>query len=341
VGQNLASAAFWIIILIGIVQALTQLGLTRVTDPLNTSLDQIFAYVPRIIGAILIFAIFAIVATVAGQAARALLTFVDPIPQRIGLTRGPANISGVASVIISAILFVVGAIAAFETLAIRSISQPATQMLNEILAAIPNAIAAAIILTVFVVIARFVANLLKRTLPSTGVDAAATRLGLLQGADPGLTASGVLANVASFFIVLLGLVAALQTLQIEVLTNAMYVVLDIAASVAFGALIILAGLVIARIVSTAMASTGSGATDTVARLVRWIIIVLAVILGVSRMGLDPENGQFVLDAARIILAGAAVALALAFGIGGREWAARQLERLRLPGGGTPPRPPSG
>lgn len=327
-GQNLASAAFWVIILIGIVQALTELGMTRVTDPLNTTLDQIFAYLPRIIGAILIFTIFVIVATVAGQAARALLAFVDPLPMRARLTKTTTNISGLTATIVTTVLIIVGAIAAFDALAIYSISRPATQMLNEILAIIPNAIAAAIILAIFVLIGRLVMNLLTTTLPSTGVDAAIERLGLLKGADAGLTASRIVAGTANFFIILLGLIAALQALQMPALTSAMYVVLDIAASIVFGAVIILAGVIVSRMVADAMASTGSGATDVAARVVRWIIVVLAVILGVSRMGLDPENGAFILDAARILLAGAAIALALAFGLGGREWAARQLEKWR-------------
>jgi len=226
------------------------------------------------------------------------------------------------------VLIIVGAIAAFDALAIYSISRPATDMLNEILAIIPNAIAAAIILAIFVLIGRLVMNLLNNTLPSTGVDAAVERIGILKGADAGLTASRIISVLANFFIILLGLIAALQALQMPVLTNAMYVVLDMAASIVFGALIILAGVIVSRIVADAMASTGSGATDVAARVVRWIIVVLAVILGVSRMGLDPENGAFILDAARILLAGAAIALALAFGLGGREWAARQLEKWR-------------
>ncbi len=327
-GASLASAAFWVIVLVGVVQALTRLDLNQVTDPLNGMLQEIFDYLPRIIGAILIFSIFAIVAGIVHKAVNAVLVFADPLPQKFGLAAEKVDISGITAIILSSIVLIFGGIAALEALQITAISEPAIDMLQEILTFIPNIIAAVLILTIFVVIARFAAGLIARTLPATGLDSAISQLGLLKGSDTGLTASKVVANLALFFIVLLGLIAALRALNMEVITEAMYVVLDMGASIVFGAIIIFAGVFIANLVTNAMDSAGSGSTDVAAKAVKWIIIILAVILGVSRMGLDPQNGAFILDAARILLVGAAVGLALAFGLGGREWAARQLEKWR-------------
>lgn len=330
-GASLSSAAFWIIILVGIVQALTQLQLTEVTDPLNAMLSQIFGYLPQIIGAALIFFIFLILSGVATQTAKAVLIFADPLPQKLKLAEGPVNISGIGSAIIGAIVIVVGAIAALEALGIQSISGPATDMLREIAAMLPNIIASIVILAIFGLIAGFISSLLKRILPSTGLDAAVTRIGLLKGADDGMTASSIASMLAGFFIALVGLIAALRALDLPALTSILMVVLDMASRIAFGAVIIFAGVFIARIVSGAIAASGAGAADVAARVVNWLIVILAIILGVSRMGLDPEQGGFILDAARILLVGVALAAAIAFGWGGRHWAARQLERLRGPG----------
>lgn len=329
-GSSLGAAAFWIIILVGLVQALTQLQLTEVTDPLNTMLGQIFGYLPNIVGAVLIFFVFLILAGVATQTAKAVLIFADPLPQKLKLADTPVNISGIGSSIIGAIVIVVGAIAALEALGVQSISGPATEMLREIAAMLPNIIAAIVILAIFGVIAQFVSSLLGRVLPATGLDAAVTRIGLLSGADSGTTASKVAASLAGFFIVLVGLIAALRALDLPTLTAILGVVLDMAARITFGAVIIFAGVFIARLVSRAIASAGSGATDLAASVVNWLIVILAIILGVSRMGLDPEQGGFILDAARILLIGLALGGALAFGWGGRHWAARQLERFGSP-----------
>lgn len=329
-GSSLAAAAFWVILLVGIVQALTQLELREVTDPLNNMLSQIFGYLPHIVGAALIFFIFLILAGVATQTAKAVLIFADPLPQKLKLADAPVNISGIGSSIIGAIIIVVGAIAALEALGIASISGPATEMLREIAAMLPNIIAAIVILAIFGVIARFVTSLLKRVLPSSGLDSTIGSLGLLRGADTGLTPSNVAASLAGFFIILIGLIAALRVLDLPTLTIILGVVLDMAARIAFGAVIIFAGVFIARLVSSAIAASGSGASDVAAGVVNWMIVILAIILGVSRMGLDPEQGGFILDAARILLVGAALAAAIAFGWGGRHWAARQLERFKAP-----------
>ena len=331
-GKSIGLAAFWIVILIGIVLALSQLGLRQIVDPLNEMLGEVLTYLPKVFGAVILFVVFVIVANVVAQTCKAVLVFADPVPERIGLASGPVNISGITANILSAIVIILGAIAAFDVLAIDAISVPANAMLQDIVSAIPNILVAAIILTVFGIIARFVGSLIRSTLPNFGVDRAANELGLLKGADTGLTASKVIANLAVFFIVLLGLIEALSALHFDGLTEAMYMVLQMGASIVFGAVIIFAGVFLARLISNAIATTGSGASDTAASVVKWAIIVLSVILGVSRMELDPTGGTFVLDVAEMIVMGAAVGLAIAIGIGfgwgGRDWFGRQLEKWR-------------
>ncbi|MEM1086534.1 MAG: mechanosensitive ion channel, partial [Pseudomonadota bacterium] len=209
---------------------------------------------------------------------------------------------------------------------------PVSGLVDSILGAIPNIIVALIVLGLFLFIGKFVTDLIRKTLPNTGVDKAVAELGLLKGADGGLTASSIIANVVMFLIVLVGLVQAVRLLEFEILTEYMDVILTMAAQIVFGAVIIAAGVFLANLVSKAMASTGSGATDTAAAIVKWIIIGLSLILGISRMGLDPTGGEFVLDVAKLLAMGAAVgvagALAIGFGWGGRDWFGKQLEKWK-------------
>lgn len=332
-GDSLGIAAFWIVMLIGVIQALERLELNQIVDPLNAMLAEVLAYLPNVFGAVIIFVLFMIVANVVQKTAKAVFVFADPVPQQLGLSSKPVNISGVAATVLAAIIGILGAIAAFDILAIDAISGPANEMLRDIVAAIPRILIAAILLSVFVLIGRFVHNLILRVLPSTGVDSAVSELGILKGADDGLTASNVIAKGAMFFIVLLGLIQALRALEFEVLTQATYTVLDFAASIVFGAVIIVVGVIIARLVSGAMAATGSGISDLAANIVKWAIVALSVILGISRMELDPTGGEFVLNVAEMLVLGASVGLAIAIGIGfgwgGRDWFARQLEKWKL------------
>tara|TARA_R110002050_G_scaffold287589_1_gene438860 strand:+ start:195 stop:1379 length:1185 start_codon:yes stop_codon:yes gene_type:complete len=327
-GASLASAAFWIIILVGLMQSLAIAGATQISDALNGVIAPIMAYGDNIIGAVLVFGIFLIVANVVKQALSAILVFADGLPEQLGLASGPVKVSSITATIASAFIVLIGAITAFDVLDMAAISDPANALLEDIVGILPNLLAAIVILGIFVIVARFVGGLIARVLPGMGLDGAVAELGILKGADSGLTASVIASRVAQFFIVLLGMVAALNALGIPSLSYAMDVVLSMGAQIVFGAVIIFAGVFIARLVMSAMASTGSGATDVAANLVKWIIIILSVILGISRMGLDPTGGVFILNVAQYLVMGGAAAFAIAFGWGGKDWAARQLENWR-------------
>ncbi|MEO9971318.1 MAG: mechanosensitive ion channel [Hyphomonadaceae bacterium] len=327
-GFNLGTAAYWVIILIGMIQALTKLDMTTIVDPLNDMLSQILAYLPKIIAAVIVFGVFMIVANVVRQAIKSVLIFADPMPAKFGLATDNVNVSGITATVASAMIAIFGGIAALEVLDISAISDPAIGLLDDIVGVIPNILVAGIILGLFVFIAKFVSGLARKTLPNFGIDAAVAELGVLKGADSGMTASGLIASASSFFIILLGLIQSLKVLNFDALTNALNIVLEMGGQIAFGAVIIFAGVFLARMITGVMASAGSGATDVAAGLVKWVIIILSVILGISRMGLDPTGGEFILNVAEYFIMGGAAAAAIAFGWGGKDWAAAQLEKLR-------------
>ena len=103
--------------------------------------------------------------------------------------------------------------------------------------------------------------------------------------------------------------------------------------VIFGSLIIVAGVFIARIISN-LTTSSSGEGSYAEKLIHYGIIALFSFMGLSFMGLAPE---IVTLAFGLILGAAAVATALAFGLGGRDAAARIVERWA--DGAGPPAPP--
>ena len=112
-------------------------------------------------------------------------------------------------------------------------------------------------------------------------------------------------------------------------------VTELGGKVIFGTLIIVVGIFLARIVANLVGS-GTGEGGFAQTIVRYAIIALFTAIGLTFMGLAD---QIVILAFGLILGSAAVATALAFGLGGRDAAARSLERW-ADGTGRPARPRS-
>jgi hypothetical protein len=107
--------------------------------------------------------------------------------------------------------------------------------------------------------------------------------------------------------------------------------------VIFGTLIIVVGIFLGRIIANLVGS-GTGEGGYAQTIVRYAIIALFTAIGLTFMGLAD---QIVMLAFGLILGSAAIACALAFGLGGRDAAARVLDRWTDEGAGPampPPRP---
>ena len=203
-------------------------------------------------------------------------------------------------------------------------------MLNEVLNALPRIVAAGVVLVIVFFIARFVTKLLEKILPQTGIDAYVQKFGVLEPkSESGLTATKAISSLVGIAIMLFGVVEATKLLNFNVLSDFVEIVLEQGGQILFGTPIIAFGFIFANIVEKILDAAGTGLSDDLARIVKYVIMGLAVILGLSRMGLDPSGGMFILDVAEYLVLAVAVALgvggALAFGLGGKEWAGKKLE----------------
>ena len=80
---------------------------------------------------------------------------------------------------------------------------------------------------------------------------------------------------------------------------------------------------IAGTVSAYCRNVGIRDADLLGRLARYAIVVFVVLIALDQVNV---GGDIIRQSFLILLAGLVFALALAFGLGGREWAARMLER---------------
>ena len=353
IGARLGDVGFWLLLLIGVVLALNTLQLTAVSQPLNQLLAEFFAFVPRLVGAVITFFVGFLLATIAKRLVVAAMQAanLDGWLQKAGLNRvtGAGGIANALGTLVFVLILIPTAIAALQLLGIEAISAPAVAVLNEVLTAIPNVLAAAIVLAIAFVIARWVATLIQQLLPSLGFDNSIRAITSLGGDTPssastasssyastssptsspsvstggGVTPSKIVAQVAFTAIMIFAAVEAARLLQFAEISDILSEILALGGQVLLGGVIIAAGVIIANILSKAIDRSTNGADGFASVIVKWATIALSVAIGLRFMGLAND---IITLAFGLILGSAAVAAALAFGIGGREQAGRWLQQ---------------
>ena len=354
VGHQLGTIAKLIIWLVGIMAALQFLGIGQILAPINELVTQIFAFLPRLIGAGLIFFVGLIVARIVRQLVETVLIAanVDGLLARIGIgssegtvrtspdavppgtTAGStrASVAKAFGILTYAAIIIPVAIAALNVLGIEAISGPATQMLTEIGNAIPRILAAALWIGIAFIAAKFLKTIIEAILPPTGFDDAIRSTGVLPAtAFP----SRIVANIAMIAIILAASIEAAKQLGGGTIAIFLAQVTELGGKVIFGTLIIVVGIFLARIVANLVGS-GTGEGGFAQTIVRYAIIALFTAIGLTFMGLAD---QIVMLAFGLILGSAAIATAIAFGLGGRDAAARILERWGDVGTPSRPTPP--
>jgi len=354
IGHQLGTIAKLIIWLVGIMAALRFLGIGQILAPINALTLEIFEFLPHLIAAGLIFFVGLVVARIVRRLVETVLIAanVDGLLARIGIgdTAGTvrtspdsvppgaapgatrASLARAAGVLVYALIIIPVAIAALQALEISSIAGPATTMLNEILAAIPRVVAAALWIGIAFIAARFLKTIIEAILPPTGFDDAILSTGVLPAnARP----SRIVASIAMIAVILAASIEAARQLGGDDVALFLAQITALGGKVIFGTLIIVVGIFLARIIANLVGS-GTGEGGFAQTIVRYAIIALFTAIGLTFMGLAD---QIVMLAFGLILGSAAIATAIAFGLGGRDAAARILDRWADKAGPSSPPPP--
>lgn len=323
VGESLGKIVTLLIWLFGLLAILQVFSLAGVMGPVTTLLNNAMGFVPNLIGAGLIFFIGLMVARIVRDIVVTGLQTVDfdrwANKGGIDTVTGNSAISKTIGTIVYILIIIPVAISALETLRIDSVSQPASDMLRLIFTSIPLVLGAAILLGLGYVISLFVVRILKEVLPGLGVDRSLASADLL---PEGTSASSIIARIAQIAILLFFAIAATRVLGFPELTAILDEVLELGGRVVFGAAVIVVGFFVGRLAERLIGGTGENAMA--GTIVKWAAIILFTFMGLRFMGV----GETIVEIAfASLVIGGAVAGALAFGLGGRAWAARKLEEM--------------
>lgn len=180
------------------------------------------------------------------------------------------------------------------------------------------------------VLARFTRKVLVRLLRAMRIDAVAERAGiedfLVQGGVRYTTITLIAGSV--YWLILLGVfIALLDALGVRAagelfvrLTHFVPNVMLAVGILVFGSLL---AKVVGGIVTSYLSNVGSTAAQPVGALARYAMLIFVVFMAAEQVAI---GSAVLVSAFQIAFAAVCLAAALAFGLGGRDWAAKVIER---------------
>ena len=323
--KNLSNVLFWLVILMFLPAILAAFQLQGMLEPVQAMLNQALSFLPNIVGAAAIGFVGWLVAKIVRGLVVNLLTAVgaDNLGQRMGGGKS-LQLSSLAGTLVFIFIFVPSLIAALGALKIDAISQPATDMLTQMFNAVPHIFAAGVILMVSWYVGRFCASLVSQLLAGLEIDALPVRLGLVseqQSQASGFKPSALAGQLIIFFIMLFATAEAAHRLGFSQVREIVAMFIKFGGDILLGSIILLIGYWLANLAYRAMkAATNSGMSEF-AGVARVAILGLVLAMGLRAMGIAD---QIVHLAFGLTLGAVAIAVAISFGLGGREAAGRLL-----------------
>lgn len=151
--------------------------------------------------------------------------------------------------------------------------------------------------------------------------------GFLRQGGIDIDATAISGVLAYWLTLLVALLVALNGLGLDYATELVRGVVLFVPRLFVGLLILTLGAYFARFVGNALrgycAGAGIGDADLLGRLAQYAVLLFVVLIVLDHLDV---GGQLLQTTFLIAFAGVVLALAIAFGLGGRDWAAALLER---------------
>lgn len=325
--KSISEALYWFVFLFFLPAVLGSLGLEGLLGPVQSMVNKILDFIPNLLAASIIFIIGWFIGKVVQRIVTNLLIatgidrMVDGMGQRDLL--GKQKVSGLIGLIAYVFILIPAVLAGLNALKLEAITQPVSNMLNSILGALPLIFAAFLLLALSYVVGRFISEVIASVLAVTGFNRLLVKLGI--GKEPGekeRKPSEIVGTIILVAIMLFALMEAAHLLQFDLMAELVSKFTIFAGQVLLGLIILGTGLFLSNIASKAVRDSKISQAGILAMATRGSILILAVAMALRQMGLASEIINLAFG---LILGSIAVAVALAFGLGGREIAAREIE----------------
>ena len=330
--KTMGDAVYWFVFLLFLPGILDTLALEGMLDPVHQIVNEMTGFLPNLFTAAVTLAVGWFLARVIQRIVTSLLAAIgaDALSERVGLegVLGGQKLSAVLGLVAYVFIFIPILITALSALQLDAITQPLSNMLNMILEAVPTIFAAALVLVISYMVGRVAAGLVTNLLKGVGFNSLPSRLGIGAGAeedgvtgDDAKSPSAVVGSLALIAIMLFAATEAANLLGFSAVSDLMAEFLDFAGHILVGLIIFAIGLFLAKVASGAVSASSTAQAGLLATVTRVSVLALTGAMALRHMGLANEIINLAFG---LILGSAAVAVAIAFGLGGRDVAARQL-----------------
>ena len=264
--KGISRAVFYLLMIFVLIGFFEALGITLVTAPLNGLLNRIFQFAPQLLAALVLIVIAWIVAKVMRLlVSRALsaMKIDERLGSRAGIEKQSLPLAKTFSDAIYWLVFLLFLPAVLSTLELEGLLRPVQDMTNKILDFLPNIVTAGLIFFAGWLVARVVQRIVSSLLEAVGTEHLSARVGMstVLGKQK---LSGVLGLIVYIVILIPILIASLNALQLEALTQPAskmleMILLALPRIFAAGIIVVIAyvvGRLIAGLVSNLLAGIG-------------------------------------------------------------------------------------
>ncbi|MBR3834352.1 MAG: mechanosensitive ion channel [Lachnospiraceae bacterium] len=322
--EFVAKLAYFVTFLLFLPGVLDKIGMQSVSAPITNMVDSFLEFIPKLIAAGIIVVVGIFVAKIVKELLVPVLKAikVDTLQEKAGITATEGNsFSNVIANVVYGLIVLVVVTSALDQLEIAAISGPANEIVATIFAMLPNVLGAIVIVSIGVFIAKLVATLLQNLLAGVGADTLIEKI--TGNAEKNINLSKILSEVVKYVIVVIFIVQGINVLDLAILNNIGATVIAYLPAVISTIIILAIGLFAANaaenaIVKKAPNAKGGALTAKVA------IYVVTAFMCLSQLGIA---GAMVETTFILIIAAICVAVAIAFGVGGRTFAANTLDKL--------------
>lgn len=325
--ETIGSLVYFVTILLFTPFIFTGLNLSGVADPVIIMLNKFWDFIPNLLVSVMIIIIGSYLCKFIKKLSRNLFEGIDVdrwYRKLIGQQETAefvteTRLADVLSSIIYVLIYIPIITVALQILGVSTISDPIVSVLNQIVSVIPNVLAAVVLVIIGNFIAKLVADLIESMLKTSGIDKYSQYLNFK--GETSILISNVSAQIIQAVLMIFFLVEAISVLQLDVLNSIGNSIIAYLPAVVSSVIILAVGIIGGNVLATFLAKVSG--SKLFGEFIRYGVIIFAVFMTLDQL----KFAQTIVSTSFTMLLGAfAVAFALAFGLGGRDFAAKQLEK---------------